>query len=1077
MAEEEELRRQGSPVGGDISPSPAPRPWLSRHESDKEGMRRIVQRSPVESKSKGGFLSRRSTGSSSKDDTRNSLGSSKSGDSLRSSSSLGELERKVKQAEDDRGIRDRLLGRQSQDTLVSQRSNSGASDGAPRIEEDGEDRKSLGSTPPSRQNSLFRKSRIGPKIAETGDSLAKKTSDGSLDGSPQKRRSWGTKGNVPRGWLKKFMSMPLPDRDRQQISIAESSQQLDEDVPIPSIETGPDGLEPTPPSSRPTSADAQDPSQNKSYAWQVDADFTAGDIQFSDSPRIRVNTKLDEIRALEIANGFAFGARNRAEIEDAGVEEEEDTEEEIPIPRSEPVQPRNTKLDEIRARELEAENMAFGVKKSFTDRQNTKLDEIRAREIETLSKKAIATSRLDEIRELNSLSAPAEVRRQASREFARETTPGFDPETKERLPGKTVLEEEGEQIPNTPITIFRKNGSEREPKGKKEHNERNGSEGSDKGSRSSSGSRPSHMRDESRELLRRLARVTSSSPAPEADKEAREDLDKKSTSSRQSSKTSLKNPMPEFREAPNPKLSVGFAGLRRERSVDSIKAKRSSMALSDNDPTDRIEGEMMLFAPAENHSERGSIRAPSPDQDSEREEDPNRVEETPRPLKKDPLTLPTPKVVGAYVETPATMKGEKREADAAPSETDTKVGDDTESGRGSPKPRGRKSSAASQSANTGDNNSDIQTHHRKDPVPSVSVSATSVRRRARSLPKRRPPLINTAKPPTVKDDLLDLHRAHQIDDSTLDDFGEMFSGQGQRATSPDIEALLNDIAGTTGQEEVKMEMDEHNGRRGDDGKSDREKELETYNRMNKTLKTGLFNIHSAKQGIERLEGKVANSEARDHQDKVEREHRHVEHSAHCPSCAGHATQSAVAYLHIPIPKLYSHTPSFHFTLLGLLLFTLSLWYAAESATCAVYCRPQTCSPGQPCIWSPADPTFGVAIPVKLDEFATHGLGRKAFNSLIQELDDWRVDVWDSVLGRDIAEIDITSLDFEGRRQHRRRLRKKGLSKERVEPEEHKAKWEAWRTARLARERAREAREMGFVVDGEEEGFGADERIW
>ena len=50
------------------------------------------------------------------------------------------------------------------------------------------------------------------------------------------------------------------------------------------------------------------------------------------------------------------------------------------------------------------------------------------------------------------------------------------------------------------------------------------------------------------------------------------------------------------------------------------------------------------------------------------------------------------------------------------------------------------------------------------------------------------------------------------------------------------------------------------------------------------------------------------------------------------------------------------------------------------------------------------------------------------------------------------------------------------------PPEQKAKWDAWRRARLARERAREVREMGYRDVGNEYGvdggaLGRDERVW
>jgi hypothetical protein len=139
--------------------------------------------------------------------------------------------------------------------------------------------------------------------------------------------------------------------------------------------------------------------------------------------------------------------------------------------------------------------------------------------------------------------------------------------------------------------------------------------------------------------------------------------------------------------------------------------------------------------------------------------------------------------------------------------------------------------------------------------------------------------------------------------------------------------------------------------------------------------------------------------------------------------------------------------------------------------CHYYCRPEYCAAGQVCDWSPDDPYFGYAIPVKLDQWTTGGQGRALAARLGEEASDWLADAWDSLTGTDIAAVDTRYLTFEQKRQHRRRLRKRGLVRPWREPPEHKAKLDAWRSAR----EVREAREMGYAEE-EDESMSGDEAV-
>jgi hypothetical protein len=260
-------------------------------------------------------------------------------------------------------------------------------------------------------------------------------------------------------------------------------------------------------------------------------------------------------------------------------------------------------------------------------------------------------------------------------------------------------------------------------------------------------------------------------------------------------------------------------------------------------------------------------------------------------------------------------------------------------------------------------------------------------------------------------------------------------------------------------------------------KLDREKELEAYDRMSRSLETGLLGIRSAKQGIERLEGKVA------HVDNTE----HPQHTAHsnnlkgkspsCPACRGSKPPAdpGVTYVHLPLPRLWYRQPRFRFTLLGLSLFLLSLWYIAESWMCFRYCKPEYCYPGKPCDWSADDPVWGYAIPVKLDQWVTGGQGRSLVRRARPDAADWLADMWDAATGTDITTVDTSRYSWEQRRQHRRRLAKKGLRKPFVERQEDKAMFSGWRSVREASERAQTAQEMGYQVD-EDESIAGDERL-
>ncbi|KAH7131528.1 hypothetical protein B0J13DRAFT_105903 [Dactylonectria estremocensis] len=870
-----------------------------------------------------------------------------------------------------------------------------------------------------------------------------------------------------------------------------------EDLPWPSVEIGQHQRSQAPP----TPLDPENASPEKEFAWELDQDFTAGDLQISDSPRISMGTrpfanriKFDEGSEIDINSRTRVanpGSRNTKldEIRSREVKAGSN----IPIESPQRRQ-RNTKLDEIRQREAQAEFQIPIPDRSLPRPRNTKLDEIRQREITGIPSRALAKARLEEIREQNSNSHSRSMSPEESRPLSarttRETTSSVDREREFPVRPKSAFEMGGQRIPDTPVTIFKA----RETKYHAPVEERGESSKANDGVGVVQPDMPhSHQRGDSRDLLRRLARAASSSPAPEteprrpasplpADKPATQDSDIKTAIPRRTSEHAPRHTQRQRIDNETSKPTVGFTGLPRTRSTDSIKSKRSSMQ-SEPDPTDRIEAEMSLFAPGDNQSEKGSVRAPSPLADSEDENED--VEATPRAPKPDPLSMPTPKITGAYVETPATVKEKPLKDIPRPksgaSNREEKAPEKASEDAKLPRPRssawsrGNKADLAWQSHDQ-DTTSDPGTDEKSAPT---TLSSGVRRRRARSLPRRRGPLRNSAKPPTVKDDLMQLQRSHQIEDSTLDDLEEILLGR--KAPTPKMEALLNNLSDQASQDddfdfdlELDTRLNTKSNKINPQDPDHSDGDLATFTRMSKSLQTGLMGIRTAKKGIERLEGQVLH-EAK----SAEKSDTHAHDHDHCTSCTAPVGPGTVSYvpLSLPVPSLYHRKPSFRFTFLGIIVLLSSLWYAAESAMCAAYCRPTSCGK-TPCVWSFDDPTFGTALPVKLDQWTTGGQGRVLMDMLREEMGDWSADLLDAYYGREMTDIDIDALSFEQKRQHRRRMHKKGLLKPRTEDPEQQAKWDSWRQARKAKERVREVREMGYdVEDDEDEAVGGDKRVW
>ncbi|KAF3061958.1 hypothetical protein GL218_03744 [Daldinia childiae] len=840
-------------------------------------------------------------------------------------------------------------------------------------------------------NGLFGKTRVRPNVPEAGNGLAKRISDGNLRGSPVRRREsqW-----EPRLGKEDPANAPVPIP-----SIEYESASDDRASPIDELATR---------------------SPEKSFNWHLNADFTAGDLQVSDSPRIRAGQSNER------------PTRRPPSVTSSPVRSTPNTR------RS------NNRIDQIRQKEIEVANVVLPEEDiSSSMRTNSRLDEIRAREREALSKRVMASSRLEEIRIRNSearLESP-ETGRNPYREDLRRTSLQAEEITK-TPDGKLGSGAKEDHVLNIPVTTSRSPNNQKfnEPP------EETGKEDETKVEEDRKSVRL--PRNDSQDLLWRLARATSTSPPAEKIQQPvipDNTLPKVSSESRESSRPrptrEERKPrnleVKSFRERP----TVGFTGLPRDSSIDSVREKKTSRSGSEVDPTDRIEAEMKLFAPLDNYSEKGSVRAPSPIPPEPIDE------ETPRPSKIDPLTQPTPRVTGAYIETPATVRVKREER----LEDIKALGDPNRPLKIDSEVRGRSSSDPSNVGHIKSEDDDTQDLKKASMPRSFSVPAAS--RRARSASRRRRPrrpLINTAKPPSVKDDIRAILRTNQIDDSTLEDSDTILADQ--EIDDDELEKMVND---TMNKIDNDLEFPEL---------SERDRELQVYDRMSKSLKTGLLGIRSAKKGIERLEDRVMHTEHKKGPD-------HTIPTIPNPKSETTISVPNPAPVILSIPALYQKSPKFRLTKLGLLTLVMLIWYVFESAFCVLYTPHYDCTPELPCDWSPNEPYFPYAMPFMLDEWATGGKGRAFTWKVGEEIGDMVADVSDWITKTDFTQFDERFMNVWERKRHRRRLRKHGLIPKWVAPPDYKPKYAEWNAARLAREAAEED---GYEV--EDETMSADERV-
>lgn len=864
---------------------------------------------------------------------------------------------------------------------------------------------------------LFIKPKFNRAASSRGSSnggLGNNTFGSSSNGGNAPRQTWGNLHDDDPSWLKKFEPAlkVAAEEDARRGVAGVIRKSLSASLTRPSPEKSSPLAIPRPATAGPFR------SPDKSYAWQVDEDFTAGDLQVSNSPPVgfgRGNTKLEELRKLEM-----------------------DAEQQYPVERHRFIPPRtNTKLDEILRREREAERKYpiprmeeqttepvmepptradHRLAPSIPHPEKADDESYRDKETEDPTQKAPATTRLNVFRDQQAPRSPSpETRRKTNLETSHQPSLRSSSEAKMQSQENGFSDLEGEKVPDTPVTIYRKTFSKQTGNDQNEPL-RNGVPPAD------SGTGLSLAKEDSYDLLRRLARASSKSPSPspspilaqerqadQAQEENKGALSGIGKKEKQDGRVGSSSKGPEVNgnlapfDGENKPLSfakptVAFAGIPRSASTKSV---RSAQSRASADPTARIEAEMDLFALADNMSERGSTRAPSPrpKPGTEIEADGDDADATPRPPKFDPSSMPTPQVTGAYVETPAALKFEQPDVkvDAATFE---------------PEFLSRRSKSELQNRDPSTSHRATKSDGQRERARSTSMSKL---RRSRSMPRNTRPLKNSIKPPTVKEDLQQIHLLNNIEDSTLDDFKDLIISSSNPEELQEI--LKNGVSNSDDTDDLTFE-----------------EQLKRFDRLGRSLNAGLAGIRQAKRGIERLEDRVSHAEKPAIVVKNEQldghttgRHPHHANDPDCPDCVGKQRRSASGYLHVPVPRLFRTQPKFKPTLLGFLLLFLSSWYFLENAFYERWGRQYVCYRGSPCHYDVDDPDYGYVVPVKLDEWLTGGIIRPHAAHWMEEISDYYADAQDWWAGTDIRDVDWRAMrDPDMRRNHFRRMDKKRL---------------------------------------------------
>jgi hypothetical protein len=265
--------------------------------------------------------------------------------------------------------------------------------------------------------------------------------------------------------------------------------------------------------------------------------------------------------------------------------------------------------------------------------RNNMLEDIRTREIESLKEQAVATSRLDKIRETSpeamrrprssstlstknqtngATAAEQPVPRLSASEIRRKRTNSW----KTIGRSQAVTGEGSNQLADSPVLVYKKSSEtigiiNRDPVA----------------NAPTSPKRPAHRREDSHDLLRRLARVSNTpSPGRTSMSRSQTTIATHSGSSSQVINTEDTDPNPKNVQPPE-------NATQQSASVETVVTAPSTLPQEDR--------------PDENPLPQDSLPTPSPEPEM------GDIDATPMPIERSILSAKTPQVMGGWIETPA----------------------------------------------------------------------------------------------------------------------------------------------------------------------------------------------------------------------------------------------------------------------------------------------------------------------------------------------------------------------------------------------------------------------------------------
>ncbi|KAH7139395.1 hypothetical protein B0J11DRAFT_516704 [Dendryphion nanum] len=546
------------------------------------------------------------------------------------------------------------------------------------------------------------------------------------------------------------------------------------------------------------------------------------------------------------------------------------------------------------------------------------LDDIRQREMESLKEQALTTNRLDRIRE----KSPAETRRpksiteNATSNRENSTVPlenaaheGIPSEMRPRKrtnswktigKSQAVTGQTGQQAIPSPITVYKKSFG---TVGMVESGDKD----------KDTVKRPSvHRREDSHELLRRLARV-SNTPSPGGLNGARPQTAPAKQSDSSSPITLGAEPSPPTLNDPPIKNSIQQAPAEKSTNIQGPQPTLEEPLVED--------GKRPSTAPASAFGH-----------------EPADIDATPMPMEQSLFNAKTPKVTGAWVETPAPRTHSKSiDPPGSPSSSPTKQSPR----KGSPK---------------------------KSKEPVLEGQKEVNREEVEPI---RPKLPKSALEAIVEEAKASGRKYHHLDslgDSTIDSLEDLIAPAGEDSEGPECED--DTLQGL----ELPTEPPRNEAER------QRQQELAQLHKMNQRLRAARTSIRDASRGMKRVESRVEHVGEDGQRTKV------VYRDCPCAAEGHNGPQTSVwegLKRMFRDPRIQKRA-GLTWLSIGLLMFLG--WFILEVYACDKYCHPIYASKMVGYGVNPDAPDFPFVIPTMLYRWTL-----KPFKPFWEPL--WNIIVW------------------------------------------------------------------------------------